>query len=400
MQQSAVARVTQQALDLLERLTTTEGRLAVSAGLLLLTALVALLVLPMVVRQVNRIFASRYMTGHVADTADAIGKYVPTSFSGVLLRTTQLTVLVVASLGLLVVWGLFEWAVTLGDFFVSAVPDLFKGGLSLFLVVLGFAASEQLKKTVDRIGDGSDRITQHQEEIILRVGQVAIVVTVFASALTLWGLNLSGLLVGAGFLGIVVGMGARQTLGALIAGFVLMFSRPFTIGDWVVIGESEGIVTDITIFNTRVENFDGEFVVIPNDRVADQAITNRSQKGLLRLTLDVGVDYDTDLEWAEEVAREAMGDVKHVVDSPPPHVVLKQFGDSAIVMELRFWIDHPTPPRKWRAISAVVREIKSTFDGEGITIPFPQRTLSGRDDGLDARIKTEQERVVADGDGD
>ncbi|MFC7019595.1 MULTISPECIES: mechanosensitive ion channel family protein [Haloarcula] len=400
MQQSAVARVTQQALDLVERLTTTEGRFAVSVGLLLLTALLALLVLPFVVRQINRIIASRYMTGHVADTADAVGKYVPTSFSSLLLRITQLSVLVVASLGLLVVWGLFEWAVTLGDFFVSAVPDLLKGGLTLFLVVLGFAVSEQLKTTVDRLGDGSNRITQHQEEIILRVGQVAIVVTVVASALTLWGVNLSGLLVGAGFLGIVVGMAARQTLGAGIAGFVLMFSRPFTIGDWVQIGESEGIVTDITIFNTRVENFDGEFVVIPNDRVADQAITNRSQKGLLRLTLDVGVDYDTDIEWAEEVAHEAMVDVDHVVDSPPPQVVPKQFGDSAIVMELRFWIDHPTPPRKWRAVSSVVREIKTCFDGEGITIPFPQRTLSGRDDGLDARIATGEERVVADGDGD
>ena len=400
MQQSQVARLTQQALELLERLTTTEGRLAVSAGLVLLTAVVAVLVLPLAVRQVQRLVASRYMTGYVGETADAVGAYVPTSFSGLLLRLAQVSVLGVAGLGMLVVWGLFEWAVTITDLFVSAVPDLFKGGLSLLLVVLGFAASEQLKKAVGRLGEGSDRVTQHQEEIILRVGQVAIVVTVLAGVLTLWGVNLSGLLVGAGFLGIVVGMAARQTLGALIAGFVLMFSRPFTIGDWVQIGDNEGIVTDITIFNTRVENFDGEFVIIPNDRVADQAITNRSQKGLLRLTLDVGVDYETDLEWAKDVAREAMIDVKHVVDSPPPHVVLKQFGDSAIVMELRFWIDHPTPPRKWRAISAVVREVKTRFDGEGITIPFPQRTLSGRDDGLDARITTEDERVVADGDGD
>jgi small-conductance mechanosensitive channel len=400
MQQSQVARLTQQALDLLERLTTTEGRLAVTVGLLLVTAIVALFFLPLAVRQVHRLVSSRYMTGHVAETADAIGEYVPTSFSGLLLRLAQLSVLAVAGLGMLVVWGLFEWAVTLTDFFLSAVPDLFKGGLSLFLVVLGFAASEQLKKTVARLGDGSDRITQHQEEIILRVGQVVIVVTVLASALTLWGVNLSGLLVGAGFLGIVVGMAARQTLGALIAGFVLMFSRPFTIGDWVEVGDNEGIVTDITIFNTRVENFDGEFVVIPNDRVADQAITNRSQKGLLRLTLDVGVDYETDIEWAQDVARSAMTDVKHVIDSPPPHVVLKNFGDSAVVMELRFWIDHPTPPRKWRAISAVVREIKTAFDSEGIEIPFPQRTLSGREDGFDARVTTEGERVVADGDGD
>ena len=73
--------------------------------------------------------------------------------------------------------------------------------------------------------------TDHPEEILLRVGQVAIFVTVGASIFAVWNVNIGGLLVGAGFLGIVVGLAARQTLGSLIAGFVLMFSRPLTIGD-------------------------------------------------------------------------------------------------------------------------------------------------------------------------
>jgi small-conductance mechanosensitive channel len=164
-----------------------------------------------------------------------------------------------------------------------------------------------------------------------------------------------------------------------------MFSRPFTIGDWVRIGDQEGIVTDITIFNTRLENFDGEFVVIPNDQVSNQAITNRSQKGLLRLRVDVGIDYANDPDHAKRVALDAISDCPEVVDAPPPQVFPKNFGDSAVVMEMRFWIDHPTPPRKWKAVSAVVTSVKSAFEQEGIEIPFPQRELSGRGGGFDVK---------------
>jgi len=375
---SAVTTGIQRAQELLEQLATTEGRLVVSVVLFTAMVLVALLLLPFGIRQIQRFLASRYMSGEFGDAVDTVAAYVPTSFSGLALVLTQLTVILLTLLAFLVVWGLTEWAVQIVEFVRTAVPWLGIAGVSLALIVLGFAASEQLKQIVDRVGEGSDNVTEHQEEIVIRVGQVAIVVTVTSAILTLWGIDLSGLLVGAGFLGIVVGLAARQTLGSLIAGFVLMFSRPFTIGDWIVVGEDEGIVTDITIFNTRLENFDGEFIIIPNDRVADQPLTNRSQKGLLRLTVDVGIDYEADVDHAMALARETMADVEHVIDSPPPQVIPKDFGDSAVVLELRFWIDHPTPPRKWRAISAVVREVKSAFDEEGISIPFPQRTISER----------------------
>jgi small-conductance mechanosensitive channel len=157
-----------------------------------------------------------------------------------------------------------------------------------------------------------------------------------------------------------------------------MFSRPFTIGDWVEIGDEEGIVTEITIFDTRLENFDGETIVLPNDSVSNEPIVNRSERGHYRIRLDVGVDYETDPDHAIEVAQEAIADQKPVADAPPPRIIPKSFGDSAVVLEMRFWIDRPTPPRKWRAIDAVVRAVKEAFEAEDIKIPFPQRELSGR----------------------
>jgi len=206
-----------------------------------------------------------------------------------------------------------------------------------------------------------------------------LILVVVVAVFTIWGVDIGSLLVGAGFLGVVIGLAARQTLGSLLAGFVLMFSRPFEIGDWVEIGDKEGIVTKITIMNTIMRNFDGEHVVIPNDNVANKAITNRSRDGKLRIHLEVGVDYDDDPERAKAVAREAVEGVDMVENNPKPQVFPVAFGGSAVTLDIRFWIAPPTPQRRWHATAGVVESVKARFATESISIPFPQRTVSSRD---------------------
>ena len=207
---------------------------------------------------------------------------------------------------------------------------------------------------------------------------MALILVVVVAVFSIWGIDIGSLLVGAGFLGVVVGLAARQTLGSLLAGFVLMFSRPFEIGDWVEIGDQEGIVTQITIMNTIMRNFDGEHVVIPNDNVANQAITNRSRDGKLRIHLEVGIDYEDDPEHAKNIAREAVEGVKMVENNPKPQVFPVAFGGSAVTMDIRFWIAPPTPQRRWHATAGVVESVKERFATESISIPFPQRTVSDR----------------------
>jgi small-conductance mechanosensitive channel len=225
---------------------------------------------------------------------------------------------------------------------------------------------------------GGDVMDRTRREALHHVVQIAVYVLAGAVVLTLAGIPPSNLIVGAGAAGIVVGLAARQTLGAVFAGFVLLLSRPFDIGDWVVIDEVEGIVTDVSLFNTRLRTWDDEQVVVPNDEVTTTEIVNRSREGRLRITLDVGVDYDADVERAAEVAREAMTDLDPLMDDPAPHVVVKRFGDSAVVLELRFWISNPSARRRWVAQTAVIEAVKGAFDGEDVKIPFPQRELSGR----------------------
>jgi small-conductance mechanosensitive channel len=393
---------------LLEQLTSTEARLVVTVGTVAVALVAALVVAPMLIRRLRAAVRHYVPAGRVSRAIDRTGRVVPTSPAGLVLRAIQAGVLFSAAVSLLVVWGLAGLAVEVITFLGFSLPFLGQITTTVALALVAYVAADVLRESAERFATRSDRVTEHQQEIVLRAGNLGLLALFVTATLTVWGIDLSGLLVGAGFLGIVVGLAARQTLGSLIAGFVLMFSRPFTIGDWVEVGDNEGVVTDITIVNTRLENFDGETVVIPNDSVANQPITNRSERGHLRIRLEVGIDYDTDPERAAEIARERMEELKPVTDSPPPQVIRQSFGDSAVVLELRFWIDRPMPPRKWRAVDAVVQSVKDGFEREGIKIPFPQRELSGRaetggfriaEEAVDRSGAVEDRGVRPEGDG-
>jgi small-conductance mechanosensitive channel len=343
----------------LEGFDTLGGRLGVTLLLVAAVVVVGWLALPRVASGIN-------------------GSAVQWAVSGALLRAFQLGLVTGGTVALFYVWGQGAYVDNADAYLEEDLVFIGRVMGSLFVFFAAYAGARYLSGVIADLSDRVDWMTDHQKEIALRTSQLLLFGFVGLVVLGVWEVDLSSLLVGAGFLGIVVGLAARQTLGSLIAGFVLMFSRPFTIGDWVQVGDQEGIVTDITIFNTRLENFDGEYVMIPNDRVSDQAVTNRSQKGLLRIRVDVGIDYTADPEHAQQVAIEAISQLSEVVDAPPPQVFPKEFGDSAVLLELRFWIDHPTPPRKWKAVSGVVSSVKTAFEEEGIKIPFPQRELTGR----------------------
>jgi small-conductance mechanosensitive channel len=295
--------------------------------------------------------------------------------------------LIAASAALAVIWNVeaSAWA-ALSSMQLQA-ELLVRVFITMTFFAVVYVGTGVLHRTVAQFMKQRDGITEHQAEVTYRILQISVYVIALLAVLGFWQVNLSGLLIGAGFAGIVVGMAARQTLGAVIAGLVLMFARPFEIGDWVKVGDKDGIVTDITIVNTRLQTFDGEYVMLPNDYVGSNEVVNRSRKGRLRIHVEVGVDYGTDVDRARKTAKGAMADVEDILTVPRPQVVLKEFGDSSVVLDLRFWIDKPSARRMWRAQTSVISAVKTAFEEAGITIPFPQRSLSPRDNAGGFRVQ-------------
>ena len=392
----------------LSDVSSTEGRLAVTAAIVLLTLAVGWLLLPKVVRAGERTASSwieRLIDERLAESTEGafetLRDGVPSSF---LLRLSvglfQLALFALAGVAVLTLWGRFELVVAVVPLAENALTVGAQVVASAVLLGGAYLVSDVVETYVADLSADSDRITAHQEQLLTRLAQVGLLVLAGITVLGIWGVNLGGLLVGAGFLGIVLGMAARQTLGSLIAGFVLMFARPFEIGDWVEIGDEEGFVTDITIMNTHMRNFDGEYVVVPNDLVANQAITNRSREGRLRIHMEVGIGYDDDPDEAAEIAEDVLEGIDAIANNPQPYAIPSGFGDSAILLDLRYWIDPPTPQARWRSKAVAVERIQERFADAGISIPYPQRTVTYPPETATSEKTVERvERAGENGDG-
>lgn len=358
-------------------LTATEERLAATAGLVFAALVVGLVLLPVSVRATARLVRSRLLPDGVLRGLDVIEGYLPTTLARLTLRTVQAIVALAAGLAVLVTWGMVSTATTVVSTVWVTLPYAGQVVLSAAVLLAAYIVADAFGRTVREFGETASQLTDQQEEILLRMGHLAILLVTVSGLLTLWGLDLSGLLVGAGVLGVVLGLAARQTVGAMIAGFVLMFTQPFTIGDWVEVGGYEGTVTQITIMHTTIREFDGELVVIPNDVVGEQAIRNLSHQDILRLETEVGIDYETDPERAEQVALDAIVDLDEITDAPPPETATVALDDSAVVVRLLYWIEDPTPIDRRQATRAVIHAVKARFEAEDIGMPYPQRTISG-----------------------
>ncbi len=297
-----------------------------------------------------------------------------------LLSTTVAGATAIGAFALLAVWD--RSGAILDAFESAAIADhLSNIVLGVIVLASAYAVTDFLSGVIRELAAESTALSDHQEEVIRRLTQLAVYTFALLVVVGLFTDNVGSLLVGAGFLGIVVGMAARQTLGAVLAGFVLMFSRPFEVGDWVEIGDREGTVTEISIMSTRLRSFDGEVVTLPNDTVRSGSIVDRSRRNRLRIEIEVGVDYETDIDHASDLIAETVTDVDDVAAMPEPAVVTKRFADSAIVLGVRYWIRNPSMRKRWRTQTAAMNAIKVELDADGIRIPFPQQTLSAREAG-------------------
>lgn len=311
-----------------------------------------------------------------------LGPWLKARFADVAVETVQATLMTVLSLVaggvMIVIWRATPQLLLVMEVLNFTRTDVIKAAFTVALLAGSYTLTRGTKRLIRRLAQERGAISEHQQEVAHHLVQIGVFILVFFVILSLWRVPIGNLLLGAGFLGVIVGLAARQTLGAVLAGFVVLFARPFELGDWIEIDDREGIVQDISIVNTRIKTFDDEIVMIPNDIVTSTEIVNRSRSGRYRVDVDVGVDYGTDLDDAVDIAEDVLAETELPMDKPTPYVILTEFGSSAVVLRLRFWISNPTSGRMWRAKTEVIDAVKDAFDAEGIKIPFPQRELMAR----------------------
>jgi small-conductance mechanosensitive channel len=260
--------------------------------------------------------------------------------------------------------------------------------LTLIVLLGGYLVAKVVHYVIDHISKKLAKIrhlrltpkeAKHYSRPLKMVSNIIITLIAVILILNLHGLQGSvvGILSAAGFLGIVVGFAAKDTLGNFIAGLIILIDKPFLIGDWVAISDIEGEVIDIHVASTRIRSWDGELVTVPNSMVINEKIINRTLQGKLRVKVQVGVDYSTDIKSAVKIAQNLLIKDKRILDEPEPQVLVKEFGESAINLELRGWME-PDKDSTVAIKNDLHHQLKEEFDKHGITIPFPQVTVSKR----------------------
>jgi small-conductance mechanosensitive channel len=199
-------------------------------------------------------------------------------------------------------------------------------------------------------------------------------------ALDILGVNVMPFIAGAGIAGIAIGFAAKDTLSNLIAGVLLIIDRPFEVGDRIEVWSAPvgsatwGDVIDIGLRATKIKTTDNIVIIIPNNEIMRRDIVNYTIiTSKIRVRVGIGISYDANIKRAKEIILTVADSTEWIAKDPPPKVVVRNFGESSVDLQLRIWIDDAR--QRMDTISHITDKVKEAFDEEGIEIPYPKRDV-------------------------
>jgi small-conductance mechanosensitive channel len=188
------------------------------------------------------------------------------------------------------------------------------------------------------------------------------------------GIRLDAVLAASTVILVGVGFGLQNIAQNFISGIILLVERPVAKGDFVQIGQAFGSVVDIGLRATRVVTRDEVTIIVPNSQLVSEQVVNHSAPSHnLRVSVEVGVSYDSDVEKVRHILQDVAASVPEVLAQPAPEVRFQGFGDSSLDFALLVWVGDPR--EDLRIASAVRFAIADAFKRANIVIPLPQRDL-------------------------
>lgn len=246
-------------------------------------------------------------------------------------------------------------------------------GLQILIAVLLMGIGVVVARWVGSFVQGWLRKKAFDEPIsnlIVKVVKLLVVGFVGLMALGQMGVQITPLIAGIGVAGVGASLAMQGLLGNLVAGLTIIFSKPFTIGDYIEIVGAHGQVTGIELFSTTLLHMDNSRVIVPNRKFVGEILHNYG--AVRQLDLTVGIAYDADLTLALATVEDLLKQNPAVLQTPPPVVGIAALNDSAIAVAVKPWVkvdDVVTAP------AAIYRAVIEAFRAKKIEIPFPRRDI-------------------------
>lgn len=243
-----------------------------------------------------------------------------------------------------------------------------KLAMAVAIVVIGFWLLKKALRVVE-ISLSKTTLSIEVKTFLLSLLSAVLKVFILMAAVQQVGVDtasLVGLIAAAGF---AVGMALQGSLGNFASGIMIMVFKPYKIGDWVEIGEKFGKVESIQIFNTAIVTPGQKTHIIPNGQVTEGTITNFSDKGKIRLELNVIMPYEESFPKVRQIITEALKTVPSIMQEHAPHIGIETYDSHNIVLAVRPFIN---PDNYWDATFDCNAAIKKAFSAKGIKMAYSE----------------------------
>lgn len=242
----------------------------------------------------------------------------------------------------------------------------------VIIAILFFILSKMAAKAFKRAIIKKKGEDVHEASLVLveRVTVITISIIGVTIAFAINGLNFTAVI---GALSLGIGFALKDIIGNFISGVIMLSQNRIRIGDFIKVNDILGTIVSIDSRATVLQAIDGTEVVIPNQTMLGETLISYSTNPFRRIELTVGVDYSTDLPMVTSLIKGIIDKDDSIVPQPAPLILVEEFGDSSININIKFWVESHA---SWMNIrSNLANKIKKAFDELGINIPFPIRTL-------------------------
>jgi len=260
---------------------------------------------------------------------------------------------------------------------------------ALLTIIIGIPLIRLVLRYVKQFFEKYDYIDEGIENFLFRVVSVTLWIVILLTAANELGINVAGVVAALGIVGLAMAFAAQDTIENIIAGVFLMVDRPFREGDRILLPKkigslysSWGDVIDVGLRTTRVRSTDGVLLTIPNKNLTKDTIANFNHKDdrRLRVRIRLGlVPSWENVSKGEEIVENIAKSHDDICQNgpKPPQIVLRDFGDQEVIMEIRYYV--PDAPLMRSTKSYFVKEILKQFEEQGVRLAYPTRLIMKED---------------------
>ena len=243
---------------------------------------------------------------------------------------------------------------------------------AILILIVGRLIAGQLRRVIRKLG-GARHWDPGLTSFLASLVYFLVMAFVLISMLGSFGVQTASLVAVLGAASFAVGLALQGSLSNFASGVMLLFFRPFKVGDYVDVAGVAGSVKSIAIFTTTLATPDNVRIEVPNSKIYGDIIKNFGGYDTRRIDLTVGISYHDDMARAIEAIRTVVARDSRVLPEPAPMIAVAELGDSSVNLVVRPWVQSAD---YWAVRFDLIAAIKNALDAAGIEIPFPQRAVT------------------------